>query len=329
MTVATEPYGADHRAALGRVLTMDTTRKLMIGLAGVLALGAMAVMTTGAGAQGSTPAMTVTPQSGVRPLPVTITGTNCASTQATPSGTYQIRIAWQVDDEPWTEQTRLIADGSSGAAWTTAIELSGANLGTNSIDATCLDAAGAEVTSYPQQQVEVLPEPPELTANPTSVSPGASITATADQCPDPDGPILGGSYFVRFTLEYQVPPSGTEGPYSESVSVWSNAAGLAQTVFTLPAGAPTEGGAYRLSATCRLEELGGNLEIFPYTPVAIQVTAAPTPTPTGTPQPSPTPSPTATPGPTPQPTSTPQPTATPQPTPTPKPGGGVIIYFTG
>ncbi len=183
----------DHSAPHGRVFTMDITRKLMVGLAGLLVLAATTALTGGAGAQGSSPSMTVTPQSGVQPLSVTVAGSNCAATLST-TGAYQIRVSWQAEDEPATGQIRLIADGTAGAAWSTTLELSAPNLGVNIISAICLDGSGQDVFDYPVQQVEVLPEPPELVASPTQVSPGDSVTATADQCPDPDGPILGGAY---------------------------------------------------------------------------------------------------------------------------------------
>ena len=220
-------------------------------------------------------------------------------------------MSWQFVDAPWTAETRIIADGQDAEAWTTTLVLNGFDTGVYLIEASCFDAGGQTVLAYPDQKVEVLLVPPVLSGSPTALLVGESFTATADQCPDPQGPILGGGYFVRFTLEYLIPPSGTEGPFSESTTVWTNQAGVASTIFTLPANAPTGGSAYRLSASCQLEELGSSFETFAYTPVAIQVSPQPDPTPTPTP------------------TATPQPTATPGPTPTPGPGGGVIIIFTG
>ena len=188
---------------------------------------------------------------------------------------------------------------------------------------------------------------PVLSASPTSILVGDSVTATATQCPDPEGPLLGGGYFVTFTLDYLIPPSGTEGPFSESTTVGTDANGVASTIFTLPADAPTEGGTYQLSASCQLEELGSTFELFTYSPVSVSVAAQPEPTPTptptveptptptveptATPVPTPTPGPTSTRGPTstPGPTATPAPTVTPAPTLTPVPGGGGTIVFTG
>ena len=188
---------------------------------------------------------------------------------------------------------------------------------------------------------------PSLSASPTSILVGDSVTATATQCPDPEGPLLGGGYFVTFTLDYLIPPSGTEGPFSESTTVGTDANGVASTIFTLPADAPTEGGAYQLSASCQLEELGSTFELFTYSPVSVSVAAQPEPTPTptptveptptptveptATPVPTPTPGPTSTRGPTstPRPTATPAPTVTPAPTSTSVPGGGGTIVFTG
>lgn len=234
---------------------------------------------TGA-SQTSGPSMTVSPQSGVRPLTVVVTGTRCATT-APPTGVvpHQIRVSWQFVDARWTAQTRIIADGQDTEAWTTTLVLNGFDTGVYLIEASCFDAGGQTVLAYPDQKVEVLLVPPVLSGSPTALLVGESFTATADQCPDPQGPILGGGYFVRFTLEYLIPPSGTEGPFSESTTVWTNQAGVASTIFTLPANAPTEGSAYRLSASCQLEELGSSFETFAYTPVAIQVSAQPDPTP--------------------------------------------------
>ena len=265
-----------------------------------------------AASQTSGPSMTVSPQSGVRPLTVVVAGSQCATTES-PTGVApgQIRVSWQLVDAPWTTETRIIADGQDGGEWTTTLVLNGFDVGVYLIEANCFDAGGQTVLAYPDQKVEVLLVPPVLTGSPTSIRVGEALTATADQCPDPQGPILGGGYFVRFTLEDLIPPSGTEGPFSESTTLWTNQAGVASTIFTLPANAPTEGSAYRLSASCQLEELGSSFETFAYTPVAIQVSPQPDPTPTPTP------------------TATPQPTATPGPTPTPGPGGGVIIIFTG
>ena len=188
-------------------------------------------------------------------------------------------MSWQFVDAPWTAETRIIADGQDTEAWTTTLVLNGFDTGVYLIEASCFDAGGQTVLAYPDQKVEVLLVPPVLSGSPTALLVGESFTATADQCPDPQGPILGGGYFVRFTLEYLIPPSGTEGPFSESTTVWTNQAGVASTIFTLPANAPTEGSAYRLSASCQLEELGSSFETFAYTPVAIQVSAQPDPTP--------------------------------------------------
>lgn len=328
---------------------------LLTLLAAAVAVLAQTTATQSASAQTGTfqtatfqtaPSMTVTPQSGVRPLNVVVKGTPCVTTKPPANTTpHQIRITWQVTGQPWTAQTRIIPDGQNAEPWTTTLVLNGPDLGVYLVEASCFSPDGQPVLDYPDQKVEVLAVPPVLTASPTAILVGESLTTTANQCPDPDGPIIGGSYFVRFTLEYLIPPSGTEGPFSESTTVWTNQAGIASTIFTLPANAPTEGSAYRVSASCQLEELGSSFELFAYTPVAIQVsaqpeptptataepTATPTPQPTSTPGPTPTPGPTSTPAPTttPAPTATPAPTTTPAPTPTPGPGGGGRIFFTG
>jgi len=284
------------------------------------------------------PAMTVTPQSGVRPLTVVVSGTPCVDDTAA-SGP-PVRLTWQVQGRPATQQA-VVFTTQPGESWKTNIVFGVPNLGSNVISASCLDINDAALLTYPEQKVEVLPVPPALTASPTSIEVGETVTATATQCPDPELPILGGGYFVRFTLEYLIPPSGTEGPYSVSTVVWTDATGVATTSFALPANAPTEGGAYRINASCELEEFGAQL-LFDYDSVALQVspvaTPTPTPEPTVAPEPTATPVPTATPAPTvtPAPTSTPwvptpTPTATPwipAPTATPTPTCCVII-FTG
>lgn len=323
-------------------MAKQRTRVLIVFLGLLLVAAAASTASAQTSVAQVAPSMTVTPDSGVRPLTVEVKGSQCQSVPA-PAGVapHQIRVSWQVVDEPWTAQTRIIADGQNGDPWTTTLVLGVPNVGTNTVEASCLTAGGQPVLDYPDQTVEVLPVPPVLTGAPSAILVGESLTATATQCPDPEGPILGGGYFVRFTLEYLIPSGGTEGPFSESTTVWTSASGVASTIFTLPANAPTEGGAYRLSASCQLEELGSSFELFAYTPVAITVsaqpqptptpTATPTPQPTATPAPTPTPGPTSTPGPTatPQPTTTPVPTSTPAPTPTPVPGGGGVIVFTG
>ena len=79
-----------------------------------------------AASQTSGPSMTVSPQSGVRPLTVVVTGTRCATT-APPTGVapHQIRVSWQLVDAPWTAETRIIADGQDTEAWTTTLVLNG------------------------------------------------------------------------------------------------------------------------------------------------------------------------------------------------------------
>ena len=155
-----------------------------------------------AASQTSGPSMTVSPQSGVRPLTVVVTGSQCATTEP-PTGVApdQIRVSWQLVDAPWTTETRIIADGQDGGEWTTTLVLNGFDVGVYLIEANCFDAGGQTVLAYPDQKVEVLLVPPVLTGSPTSIRVGEALTATADQCPDPQGPILGGGYFVRFTLE--------------------------------------------------------------------------------------------------------------------------------
>ena len=302
--------------------------------AGLATLVLSVTVATGAFAQGSGPSMTVSPQSGVRPLTVEVSGSACSIHKLTDDAMpLEIRLRWLVDGVPATAQTRTIPDGQQEADWGTSMQLGVPNLGTNVIEATCFTAAGDPVHTYPSQTVEVLPVPPALAASPTTITVGQSITVTADRCPDPELPRLGASYFVDFTLEYQVPPSGTEGPYSESTAVWTNQDGDASATFTLPANAPTQGGAYRVNATCRFEELGGTGDIFFYESVPVTVGAQPEPTPTPQPTTSPTPAPEPTATPSPQPTPTPGPTSTPippapTPTPTPSSGGGTIS-FTG
>jgi len=321
----------------------------LVLLMGVLVCVAVLIVFSGeVRAQTSGPTMTVTPQSGVRPLTVQVIGSVCSATRPIePIAPHQIQVTWQVEGKPWTQQTRLL-EVQNNETWSTSLVLGVTNLGVNEISATCFSNVGQQLLDYPMQEVEVLLVPPALSASPTSLSPGDAVDAIADRCPDPEGPRLGGGYFVVFTLEYLIPPSGTEGPYSSSQSVFTGVNGVATATFGLPANAPTEGGAYRITATCNVDERGGSFELFSYTPVALQVNPAstPTPTPTMTPTPGPTatpaptatvaptatPAPTSTPGPTvsvtPSPTPTTYATHTPSPTPTPQPGGGVII-FTG
>ncbi len=302
-------------------------RSLLVTL-GALTLAAAAVVgSTTASAQAIDPAMTVSAQSGVRPLTVTVSGTACSASKLTTDAIpLEIHIAWQVANAPATRQTRIIDDGQNGAAWTTTLVLGAAHIGSNMIEATCVSTAGEEILSYPPQTVEVQPVPPALVLAPTSIVVGESVTASADQCPDPDLPRFGGNYSVLFILEYLVPPDGTEGGYMESLTVQTAQDGTASTVFTLPVTAPTQGGAYRLQALCQIEELAITSTLFSYSSVGITVmqpqpTATPTPVPTATA--SPTPAPTVTPSP------TPTPAATVTPSPTPTSGGGSSITFPG
>lgn len=309
----------------------------------VLLVSAALVGVAPAGAQGGV-SLTVDPSSGVRPLTVTVTGSPCLSVAAGQTN-FQARVQWELDGQPWTSQTKLVAVPDPEQAWTTSIEFAAANIGENVVAATCLDQNGQEGQSYPPQKVEVLPEPPALTAAPTTVTVGETVVANATQCPDPDQPRLGGGYSVRFVLEYLPPPAAdptppNDGSFSQSIVVWTEENGTASASFDLPSDAPTLGGAYRLSAACELEELGFRDVLFDYSPVAISVQSAPTPTPTATPTPTPTgtptpePTPTATPAPTatplPAPTIVPTvtPTSTPTPVPTPTPPPGIIV-FTG
>ena len=184
----------------------------------------------------SGPAITVTPQSGVRPLTVTVTGTPCVDAGETPP---PVRLVWQVEGNPSTEQVRIFLS-EAGASWTTTLVLGVPNLGVNVVSATCVGPTDQALVTYPDQKVEVLPVPPSLTASPTSITVGETVTATANRCPDPELPRLGGGYFVRFTIEYLPPPSGTHPIYSQSTVVWTSESGDASVVRRALAELPEE-----------------------------------------------------------------------------------------
>jgi len=191
----------------------------------------------------------------------------------------------------------------------------------------CTDIDGGVAQFYPDVTVEVTTPPPHMTAGPANLKLGEAISLTADRCPDPETPTIGGDYRVVFTVEWLLPPDDPSGQsFSESViGTGSFLEGTWAASVTVPTNAPV--GTYRVTAVCEFSELSPFLELFSYTTVDLQVTAAgatPTPTPTATA--TPTATPTAGPSPTPTSTATATPTvqATAQPTSTPSTytGGG-------
>lgn len=118
---------------------------------------------------------------------------------------------------------------------------------------------------------------PTLTAVPQTLVVGESFDVTADGCPGANP--IGADYYVLYLLDYlpppQLPGDPDPGSYQDTVRV-DGAYGLHEATITIPADAPTLGGAYRLAAECRGTELDADFLIHrSYVPIGLTVLAPP------------------------------------------------------
>jgi len=119
-------------------------------------------------------------------------------------GSYSVAFTFESTTGGFSE-TIVDFSGTTGIGSATFVVPVDAPAGTNyQLTAVCqIQELGFTNTLFEYTPIDievVAPVPPELTVSETTVDAGATFTATATQCPDPDGPILGGSYSVAFTL---------------------------------------------------------------------------------------------------------------------------------
>jgi len=251
------------------------------------------------------PTMSVSPTQGTRPLTVTVTGSSCGLATAIP------RIIRVELLDPSLQQVEVIELPDPSADWSTTFVIETPRINPYTVRAVCLTTPGGSLeASFPDQRVQVSPPAPVLAISPAALTAPGTIVATADRCPDPELPRLGGGYGVAFEFE----------PAGQTFDVVPNGDSFV-AAFEVPAGTPP--GTYTVTATCTLEELGFVSTIFTYDAATYVVQAAPvTPTVVATTVPYPDIEPTTTP--------TAQPTPpTPTSTPAPSSGDSGSISFTG
>lgn len=237
------------------------------------------------------PTMSVTPITGVRPLTITVSGSQCAV-----GSTVAVNATLNTD----ASVVEAASVPGTGDDWSTTLTLDADHVGNNTVSAVCVDGTGGTAHTYPNVSVAVTTPAPALTASPQTSVVGDTITATADRCPDPELPQIGGDYRVQFTLTY----TGADGQIDNVVvnGASTSTSGTAEATFVLPDNAPA--GTYEVSAVCQLSELSPFNDQFTYTPVVLSVTTdtteptatatvAPTATATATTEATVAPSPTA------------------------------------
>lgn len=124
----------------------------------------------------------------------------------------------------------------------------------------------------------------DLTVTPGAVEVGQSFSLAARNCPGPQeiGYPPGTTHRVEFGIDYLTPPQLPGDPPAGSYSVrlifttlLNNGWHVAS--WSLPANAPTLGGAYRISADCISEANGQEVFRFAYDPIPLSVSSAAAP----------------------------------------------------
>jgi len=120
---------------------------------------------------------------------------------------------------------------------------------------------------------------PEITVTPSTVQRGQPFSIAATGCPDgPNNPV--GSYRVELQIDFLQPLQLPGDPPAGSYSVTLNTTRLDNDVhvasWSLPADAPTLGGAYRVSGTCYLFEITETVW-FNYAPASLSLVSDPLP----------------------------------------------------